>query len=37
MYIFIIQPHDDVILKKFIDAETPITLVVFIVYAYLWA
>ena len=28
MYIFILQAHDDVILKRFIDIETPITLVV---------
>ena len=32
MYIFILQPHDDVILKQFIDNETPITLVVFIIH-----
>ena len=30
MYIFILQAHDEVILKQFIDIETPITLVVFI-------
>ena len=32
MYIFILQAHDDVILKQFIDIETPITLVVFIIH-----
>ena len=30
MYIFILQAHDNVILKQCIDIETPITLVVFI-------
>ena len=30
MYIFILQAHDDVVLKQFIDNETSITLVVFI-------
>ena len=32
MYIFILQAHDDVIWKQFIDIETPITLVVFIIH-----
>ena len=32
MYIFILQAHDDVILKQFIDIETPITLVVLIIH-----